>query len=96
MSLLRPRPRPEGSVWSVPPLAPDAWGRQPREVWRAVAEEARRLGYRERLLRAADVHGANTSDGEWFDFPIALTAAELGAPIGQLFTACLLRRRAGR
>ena len=33
---------------------------------------------------------------DWLTYRVALTATELGAPIPQLFTACLLRRRAGQ
>lgn len=86
--------RQPGDVWAVPPMPPDKWAKQPIEVWHGVETELRRgwglkLADAHRLVRGTE----RPSEVVVMDIRVARQASELGAPVGQLFTACMLRQR---
>jgi hypothetical protein len=86
-----------GDIWAVPAMPTERWEEQPESVWHRVEHELRN-GWGGKLKDAYRlVHGQDTpTAGGILSTPVARKANELGAPVGQAFTACSLRERGSR
>lgn len=85
----------DGDVWAVPYMPRDQWKAQTPEVWADVEQELRR-GWGGKLRQARELCGAISYDPPAegpFRYGVAEAADGLGAPVGQMFTACALRAR---
>jgi hypothetical protein len=82
-----------GDVWAVPPMPRDRWMLQPPEVWRAVEREISPR-WRFKLVDARRLAHGDYGAKAW-NYTVAVLADDLGVPVGQMFTACLLRLRRG-
>lgn len=78
-----------GDVWAVPYMPRDQWEQQRVEIWGAV-HLALKDGWGGKLQQARRLTGLKP-----FIMPVAIVADDLGAPVGQMFTACSLRLRRG-
>lgn len=85
-----------GDVWAVPYMPREQWKRHPRPVWDAVELGLREAGYGGKVRQAQEICGTVSYDpptrGQ-FLYGVAEAADDLGAPVGQMFTAVVLRQR---
>lgn len=79
-----------GDIWAVPAMPRDRWESQRIEVWGAV-HKALHEGWNGKLEDAHRLTGHKP-----FTIAVATAAEDLGAPVGQMFTACALRERIER
>jgi len=79
-----------GDIWDVPYMPQWQWNHQPQAVWDAVYS-ALRAGWSGKV---SDAQRLCRDIG--FGIGVATKADELGAPVGQMFTACAMRRKAGK
>lgn len=81
---------PRGDIWAVPAMPRAQWEAQTIEV-RGAVHKALHNGWSGKLADARRLTGHKP-----FTIAVAMAAEDLGAPVGQMFTACRLRERAGR
>lgn len=77
----------QGDIWTVPAMPLEEWDQQRDSVWQAVERELHN-GWHFKLEDAYRLAGTTRFGGV-----VAVRANELGAPVGQMFTACALRAR---
>jgi hypothetical protein len=82
-----------GSAWDVPSMPRDQWQKWGAEVW-ADVEDALHEGWHFKLKDAYRLaHGHEpTEQRGWLTPEAAVKADDLGAPVGQMFMVCALRR----
>jgi hypothetical protein len=80
-------------IEDVPRMPAERWADQPREVWRAVERDCWR-GWPGKVRYCSKTATASGVPVDWLTRETGATAEALDVPVGRLFTAHSLARRA--